>query len=369
VNRLEERYRRVLRLLPAGYRRRWEEDMVAAFLASTATGDPEQDEYLADYGRPGAGEVASVVALATRLRFGGAGAPPRRYAWGQAVRLAVLLTTLTSAAVNLGAMVASAWLSGRLGLPVPAAWRLPEHAVGGWTILSGLPGWAWVAAYLALVTGHRRAARLCGVLAVLVAVAITALRATAGPAAPVLATLTATGLLRLSPWPHWLLQLLVVLGMGAFQPGTPEARRRGWLVALPAGVALVGLPVTLLQLTVPALRTMDWPFTLAVLTAAGATGYLLASLTGRPRRTPDRTLALLLLTAVAFAYRLTTLPGSLDATPAADRPTQLTTGLAVLAALAALAIPLLITTRRAWHRLPPDPDPEPSAPLAPPPHG
>jgi hypothetical protein len=99
VNRLEERYRRVLRLLPAGYRRRWEDDMVAAFLATTATGDPERDDYLADYGRPGPGEVASVVALAARLRFAATpDAPPRRYLWGQALRLAVLLTVLTRAA-------------------------------------------------------------------------------------------------------------------------------------------------------------------------------------------------------------------------------------------------------------------------------
>ena len=34
---LEQRYRRVLRLLPGYYRDKWEEDMVAAFLDSAAT--------------------------------------------------------------------------------------------------------------------------------------------------------------------------------------------------------------------------------------------------------------------------------------------------------------------------------------------
>ena len=36
---LEQRYRRVLRLLPGYYRARWEQDMVAAFLDSSLTGD------------------------------------------------------------------------------------------------------------------------------------------------------------------------------------------------------------------------------------------------------------------------------------------------------------------------------------------
>jgi hypothetical protein len=40
---LEQRYRRVLRLLPGYYRDKWEEDMVAAFLDSWMTGDPDED--------------------------------------------------------------------------------------------------------------------------------------------------------------------------------------------------------------------------------------------------------------------------------------------------------------------------------------
>jgi hypothetical protein len=40
MTRLEERHRRVLRSLPAPYRKIWEEDMVATFLARVATDDP-----------------------------------------------------------------------------------------------------------------------------------------------------------------------------------------------------------------------------------------------------------------------------------------------------------------------------------------
>jgi hypothetical protein len=47
---LEQRYRRALRLLPGYYRQKWEEDMVAAFLDSSLTGDPEEDEFITEFG-------------------------------------------------------------------------------------------------------------------------------------------------------------------------------------------------------------------------------------------------------------------------------------------------------------------------------
>ena len=61
---LEQRYRRVLRLLPGYYRDKWEEDMVAAFLDSWLTGDPDEDSVTMEYDRPTRQEIASVVALA-----------------------------------------------------------------------------------------------------------------------------------------------------------------------------------------------------------------------------------------------------------------------------------------------------------------
>jgi hypothetical protein len=71
MNNLERRYRRVLRLLPGWYRDQWEQDMVAAFLDSWLTGDPDADEYIAKAAGPGFAEVASVARLAGRLRLGG----------------------------------------------------------------------------------------------------------------------------------------------------------------------------------------------------------------------------------------------------------------------------------------------------------
>ena len=84
---LEQRYRRVLRLLPGYYRDKWEEDMVAAFLDSWMTGDPDEDSVIMEYDRPTRQEIASVIALAARLYLGGAATPRRYFAWGQAVRL------------------------------------------------------------------------------------------------------------------------------------------------------------------------------------------------------------------------------------------------------------------------------------------
>src|SRR5579863_4203396 len=98
---LERRYRRVLRLLPGWYRERWEQDMLAAFLDGWLTGDPEADEYISKAARPGWAEVASVAGLAARLYLGGAGAPRRYFAWGQAVRRAVLAAVLVHAVLGL----------------------------------------------------------------------------------------------------------------------------------------------------------------------------------------------------------------------------------------------------------------------------
>ena len=87
----------MLRLLPGYYRDRWEEDMVAAFLESWLTGDPEEDELSLSSAGPRWPEVASVAGLAARLYLGGAGAPRRYFAWGQAVRRAVLAVMLVHA--------------------------------------------------------------------------------------------------------------------------------------------------------------------------------------------------------------------------------------------------------------------------------
>src|SRR6185369_9245812 len=128
---LERRYRRVLRLLPAGYRHRWEEDMVASFMAaygSTSTADAR---------RPRLGEVASVVTLAVRARFFGLHATPRAQAWYDAIRAFALLSLLLEA-LFATSVFASSFDSG------PYRIDLPDFIV--WSRAFGL---LWVVAFVA----------------------------------------------------------------------------------------------------------------------------------------------------------------------------------------------------------------------------
>ncbi len=127
---LEQRYRWVLRLLPRYYREQWEEDMIAAFLDSWVSGDPDDDAWALEFCKPTRGEVASVAALAARLYLGGAAAPHRYFAWGQAVRNAVLAVLLVHAVLGLDVLVRIAWsrrLFGSRRRPRPCG---PPHPAG-----------------------------------------------------------------------------------------------------------------------------------------------------------------------------------------------------------------------------------------------
>jgi hypothetical protein len=173
-SRLEQRYRRWLRLLPASYRAVWADEMVATFAESMATDDPEEAEFAADYGRPSWAEVGSVVALAVRLRLGTAGGPARYAAWGAAIRQVALLGLLAQAVLSIDGALLRLWSAGKLpGLAPPApGWTLalPTSRLSLAWEFSGL---LWAAAYLALVFGHRLAARLLTPLAIVPTAATT----------------------------------------------------------------------------------------------------------------------------------------------------------------------------------------------------
>ena len=124
----------MLRLLPGYYRDKWEEDMVAAFLDSWMTGDPDEDSVTMEYDRPSRQEIASVVGLAARLYLGGAGTPRRYFAWGQAVRLAVLAVVLVHAAQGLADLTLLTWRRHLAGwfpaLPASLAGPVPRARKG-----------------------------------------------------------------------------------------------------------------------------------------------------------------------------------------------------------------------------------------------
>lgn len=74
-----------------------------------------------------------MVALAARLYLGGAGTPRRYFAWGQAVRLAVLAVVLVHATQGLSLLTLLTWRRHLAGWfpALPRAWRAPYPAVPG----------------------------------------------------------------------------------------------------------------------------------------------------------------------------------------------------------------------------------------------
>ena len=235
---LERRYRRVLRLLPGWYREQWEQDMVAAFLDSWLTGDPETDECVLEFCKPGWAETASVAGLAVRLHLGGPGTP-RRYAWGQAIRRAVLAVLLVHAVLAVNVLVFLVW-SRRLAswLPAPPA-SLVVAPGGVWDTVYYLVSVAWIAIFVTLALGHYRTARVLATLAIV-----------PGLVALLQAQLTGIMPAPFGPWVFWVLvDLAPVLAMTAFHSGAPPAAPGHWLLALPASYVLMYGPLLALQET------------------------------------------------------------------------------------------------------------------------
>ncbi len=236
---LERRYRRVLRLLPGYYREQWEEDMVAALLDGWLTGDPEADEYISKAARPSWAEVASVAGLAARRYLGGAGAPRRYFAWGQAVRRAVLAVLLVHAVLAVEVLVLLVWsrrLAGWLGLPL---WSLTLAPGGVWATVYYLVSVTWIVIFVTLALGHYRTARVLAALAIV-------------PGLVALLQAQRTGIMPapFGPWAFWVLvDLAPVLAMTAFHRDAPPGAPGPWLLALPAGYVLVYGPLLALQAT------------------------------------------------------------------------------------------------------------------------
>jgi hypothetical protein len=351
---LETRYRRLLRILPAGYRAEWEDEMVATYLSGVATADEETTEYLAEFGWPAWSEVASVVGLAVRLRLpvvrrhiGGTEAAPRHRAVGDAVRIVALLGLLAQAALAVVALGTQVWLAGRVpGVPAPTAAWVAEQT-GIWPTVLVVLGFVTVPAYLALVTGHWSTARL---LAVVSAVAM----------------LIGAGSQALADEPVHLARVLAILVDGlllaalwAFHRTAPPVRRRPWLLALPAAVAVVAGLVAVTNVVGPALWILDWPALFCVAVAAGLAVHLVL-----PARGAAWSLALAGLAATALVQRLLTLPEFADHSDPAQRGTILIAGAVELGVVAALGLVVALRARRALRRLPAPESPAPAA-LAP----
>jgi hypothetical protein len=294
---LEQRYRRVLRLLPGYYRQLWEEDMVAAFLDGWLTGDPEADEYISKAARPEWAEVASVAGLAARLYLGGAGAPRRYFAWGQAIRRAVLTVMLVHATLALDVLVLTAWNRRLFGLPAPPASLMTASPGGAWPAVSYVVNVAWVVIFVALVLGHYRAARVLAALAIV-----------PGLVALLQAQLTGIMPAPFGSWAFWVLfNLVPVLAMTAFHRDAPRAARWPWLLALPANYLLVVVPLLAIQATGNSAWLPDFSGLCCILVSLACLAHAPRAWSRQADGSGVWSLTLTLLAAIAGAYRIITL--------------------------------------------------------------
>ncbi|GAB3544383.1 hypothetical protein J2S53_004444 [Actinopolyspora lacussalsi] len=250
MTRLEQRYRRLLRLLPSWYRADREEEMVDVFLLADAArnsggADDEQDDWdygddedlRGEYGWPDWREFLAVAGLAVRTRFGGVGAPSAARARGDTVRTIALLGLLVRAVlavVSVGSLV-HVQLRGGTVFADPTTLLFPS---GGYIFLNLLPNLVWVPAYLLLVLGKRRAGMLCSGVALLPSL-LSVIPTGDTPATSLTSVITGFGI--------WLPVVCVFLG---FHRDAPEPSRKPWLLALPIGV-LAALILVLLGWLVP----------------------------------------------------------------------------------------------------------------------
>ncbi|MEV6318870.1 hypothetical protein [Streptomyces sp. NPDC051776] len=168
---LEERFRAVLRVLPAYYRQDREEEMVDTFLS-----DHEPLDEDAELGRPRAREIAGVLVLAIRTRLAGPGAPARYVAYGRTARLVGLLgaallavSTAVSLLTDLAVLLAGSAQDqeAMTGILLGRQADSPANAVHtAFALLDVVLPLGWIAATVALGRGHRRRATVfCAVAA------------------------------------------------------------------------------------------------------------------------------------------------------------------------------------------------------------
>jgi hypothetical protein len=241
--------------------------------------------------------VASVAGLAVRLYLGGVGAPRRYFAWGQAVRRAVLAAVLVQAVRGLDILVRTAWSHRAFGwLPAPPA-SLADGTPAGLVppTVWYLAAYAWIVSFVALVLGRYRTAQVIAALAIV-------------PDLVWLVRGHLAGALPSPPWGPWgfwvLINLVPVLAMTAFHRDAPPAARRPWLLALPAGYLLVAVPLMVLQATGNSAWLPDFSGLYCVLAALACLAHAPRAWSRRAADSGVWSLALVLVAADAAAYRI-----------------------------------------------------------------
>jgi hypothetical protein len=316
---LERRYRSALRLLPASYRARWEEDMVGTFLEGNA----------GDRAWPRWSELVSVAGLTLRLRLGGVGAEPASFTWGEAVRRVALLGLLVNAILG----VASVVLMTVHAVVIPGVPQVGWIPTFGDVVEQSL-GLFWLAAFLCVVWGRHRAGQRLAV-AGLVATAYFWLQ-----------HLSWLGVL----YPLLLLAftLLQVIALCGFHDGAPRVRRWPWLTALVVIVS-VYIAVNVNAMSNALDPVLVWCGLLLALGVCHAVAYIF----GPWLLYPHWMIAVSMLALMTLALRVGTLSSFLSEPGlVADRDVFLLIAVVEAVVLALLAVGCAIIAARAWRRLP-----------------
>ncbi|MEV0200222.1 hypothetical protein [Nonomuraea sp. NPDC050691] len=310
---LERRYRAALRLLPASYRAEREEEMVAAFLEMSGDVPDERGP------RPRWGEIASVAALAVRVRLGGAGA--RAAALGETVRLVALLGLGFQAMLGVHGLV---WLAAMATGYLPS----PDIATGA-DPFAAVADVLWVVAFTAAVRGSTGPAKPVAVAAAAVSLVLL------GPAAHLTWTAAPAALMASVP---------VIALLAGFHGEAPVTVRPWRLVLLPMAVTLLVmaavLPVALLPWAVlpePLLAVSELVQPDAIATVACAVACAVALRRGWA---PSARLALAAAATLLLAWRLPL------AVPMPDAEFVWVPAAVLCAVLTAVIVPLVVTGRR-----------------------
>ena len=168
---------------------------------------------------------------------------------------------------------------------------------GGWDVVYYLASVAWIAVFVTLALGYYRTARVLAALAIV-----------PGLVALMQAQLTGIMPAPFGAWAFWVLfDLAPVLAMTAFHRDARPAVPRRWLLALPAGYLLVYGPLLALQVTGNSAWLPDFPGLCCILVSLACLAHAPRAWSRQAAGTGPWSLTLVLLAAVAAAYRIFTL--------------------------------------------------------------
>jgi hypothetical protein len=300
---------------------------------------------MADFGRPGWSEVASIAALAVRLRIGSAGAPPRYAAYSETVRLTVLAGMLVNAAGSTIGLTVTLWLAGWIPLvPAPPVLSSSPGDPEWWPqilLFVSLAGLLWLPAFLSLVWGRWAASMWLGTAAVMAAVLTTV----------VTVAVTNERILGQVSYPL-LINALLLLALPAFRRRAAPVERRHWLAALGACVAVIAVHALLMSKPTGDLPPLDWAGLWCAVLMIAVTVHLAGRALKRQGRFSAWTPALAILAFTVLGLRLVTLLDYARFGSHGWHPATVPLAIAETAAVGAVSIVLAVLSTRALRRLP-----------------